>query len=126
MRGRALITLGSGARVVVEGPADLSIVDDNRLRLDKGRLGATVPTQAVGFTVDTPLGEFVDLGTEFTLDLTTATTCKLYVFTGLVEVRPQRGGGRPFQVAQTQAVSYDSATDAAELIPIGDGEKLDL
>jgi ferric-dicitrate binding protein FerR (iron transport regulator) len=128
VRGRALVTLGSGARIVVEGPATLSVVNDNRIRLEKGRLGATVPTQAIGFTVDTAFGEFVDLGTEFTLDLSRASTCELHVFTGMVEVRPQQDKtrGRQFQVAQTQAVSYNPATDVAEPITIDAAMKLEL
>ena len=128
VRGRALVTLGSGARVVVEGPATLSIVNDNRICLEKGRLGATVPTQAIGFTIETAYAEFVDLGTEFALALTSSSQCELHVFTGMVEVRPQQGEktSRPFQVAQTQAISYNSDTDVAKPITIEAAMKLEL
>jgi hypothetical protein len=128
VRGRALMTLGSGARVVVEGPARLHIVDDNRIWLAAGLIGATVPTQAIGFTVETKSGEFVDLGTEFTLDLQSDGKCRLFVFTGMVEMRPKSPGriSRPFQVAQTQGVEYDPASDVAETIPIRDELRLGL
>jgi ferric-dicitrate binding protein FerR (iron transport regulator) len=127
-RGRALMTLGSGARVVVEGPAQLSIVDDNRIWLATGRVGATVPTQAIGFTVETASGDFVDLGTEFTLDRQGDGKCRLLVFTGMVEVRPKtpKRVSRPFQIPQTQGVVYDPATDVAEPMPVGNEVRLGL
>jgi hypothetical protein len=127
-RGRVLATLASGARIVLEGPAVLRVVDRNRVHLTSGRIGATAPTQAIGFVVETPIGEFVDLGTEFNLDLKPDGTCRLFVFTGLVEVKPRTGErtSPPFQVAQTQAVSYDSKTDRAKLISLGDEVKLSL
>lgn len=128
VRGRALMTLGSGARVVLEGPARLHIVDDNRVQLIAGRVGATVPTQAIGFTVETASGDFVDLGTEFTLDLQSDGKCRLFVFTGMVELRPKSPGrvSRPFQIPQTKAFAYDPATDVADPLPIGEGVKLAL
>jgi ferric-dicitrate binding protein FerR (iron transport regulator) len=128
VRGRALLTLGSGARVVLEGPARLHIIDDNRVQLVSGRVGATVPTQAIGFTIETASGDFVDLGTEFTLEVQSDGKCRLFVFTGMVEVRPRNSGrsSRPFQIPQTKGVAYDAATDVADPIPIGDEVRLAL
>jgi hypothetical protein len=128
VRGRALLTLGSGARVVVAAPARLHLVDDNRVGLTAGRVGATVPTQAIGFTVETASGDFVDLGTEFTVDLQSDGKCRLFVFTGMVEMRPKSPGrvSRPFQIPQTKAVTYDPVTDVADPLPIGEEVKLAL
>ncbi len=63
--GTILIAMDRGARVVVEGPAEFELTDDNALRLVAGRLRATVPPAAMGFTVTTPAFTAIDRGTEF-------------------------------------------------------------
>jgi len=127
-RGRVLATLVSGARIILEGPARLRVEDENRVRLKFGRVGATVPPQAVGFTVETPVGEVVDLGTEFTLDLQREGDCRLYVFSGMVEMRPleESEENPPFKIPQTAAVSYDPESGAATPIPCDAEAKLSL
>jgi hypothetical protein len=127
-QGRVLATMVSGARVVVEGPAVLRLTGENSVRLESGKLGAAVPPEATGFAVHTAAGEVVDLGTEFTLDLSSPSTFNLYVFSGLVEVRPRGAAADnpPFQVPQTRAVSYDAATGEAKLITFGPEHKLSL
>ena len=127
-QGRVLATMVSGARVVVEGPAVLRLTGENSVRLESGKLGASVPPEATGFAVNTAAGEVVDLGTEFTLDLSSPSTFNLYVFSGLVEVRPRGAAADnpPFQVPQTRAVSYDAATGDAKLVDFGPEHKLSL
>jgi ferric-dicitrate binding protein FerR (iron transport regulator) len=126
--GRALVTMVSGARIILEGPSTLRLEGDNAVRLERGRIGATVPPEATGFTVATTLGEFVDLGTDFSLDLTAPTRCELQVFSGLVEVRPARQArpNLPFKVPQTRAISYDATTGEAKRITYSDERKLSL
>ncbi|MCE9552430.1 MAG: FecR family protein [Planctomycetes bacterium] len=63
--GSAEITFNSQARVVLEGPAELTIVDAGVCRLADGKLVAHVPEPAKGFKVHTPDGTVTDLGTEF-------------------------------------------------------------
>ena len=63
--GSAEITFNCQARVIVEGPAELTIVDAAACRLSTGRLTAHVPEPAKGFQVHTPSGTVTDLGTEF-------------------------------------------------------------
>jgi hypothetical protein len=126
--GRIQVTMVSGARLVLEGPASLRFEGKNKVRLQSGRLGADVPPEATGFTVATALGEFVDLGTAFTLELDRQPSCKLFVFSGLVEVRPagDAADNPPFQVPQTRAVSYDASTGEAELVEFSDEHRLSL
>jgi hypothetical protein len=126
--GRVMATMVSGARLVVEGPAVLRFTGENSIRLESGKLGAAVPPEATGFAVHTAVGEVVDLGTEFTLDFSSPSTFNLYVFSGLVEVRPRGAAADnpPFQVPQTRAVSYDAATGEANLIAYGPEHKLSL
>ena len=63
--GRVRQSLLRGVQLVVDGPAEWSIDDENRATLRQGKLVAVVPRQAIGFTLATPSAEIVDLGTEF-------------------------------------------------------------
>lgn len=63
--GIAVIQFDNGSRVVLEGPADFTLLTDDQIHLQAGRLFASVPRTAVGFTVSTPFSKIIDLGTEF-------------------------------------------------------------
>jgi len=63
--GMAAIQFDNGSAVVLEGPAEFSILTDDQVQLRHGRLYASVPGPAVGFTVSTPYSKIIDLGTEF-------------------------------------------------------------
>ncbi|MCE9557161.1 MAG: FecR family protein, partial [Planctomycetes bacterium] len=63
--GFAEIKFHSGARVVLEGPASLTLESANAGRLATGKLVARVPKQAHGFTIHTAAETIVDRGTEF-------------------------------------------------------------
>lgn len=75
-----------GATVVVEGPADIEILDEFRVVCKKGRLRAHVPEPARGFAVLAPSFELVDLGTEFGLDIAEDGSTEVHVFDGRVEL----------------------------------------
>ncbi len=74
----------SGARVVLEGPARLTLQDAMTVRLDVGRVAARVEPQATGFVVETPAGRIVDLGTEFLVEVDDQQTAQVQVFEGAV------------------------------------------
>jgi len=92
-RGFAEIEFDQGARVILQGPAGLELISGSKVRISHGTLTARVPALARGFTVLSPKGRVVDLGTEFglTVDEKGATTVR--VFTGEVEAFPAIGGG---------------------------------
>jgi len=75
----------SGARVVVEGPAELQLVSGGEFICRSGKVSAYVPKQARGFRVVTPMARIVDLGTAFGVDVTEARS-QVHVFEGKVEV----------------------------------------
>ena len=87
--GLAQIVFYSGARVVVEGPAEVQIVTQDRISCRLGRLTADVPAQARGFRVETPHSTVTDLGTSFALDVKERQT-ELHVFKGAVKLQPGR------------------------------------
>ena len=88
--GAALVEFYSGARVVVEGPAEFQLVSASEGFLRAGRINAHVPPQARGFKVRTARLDVVDLGTDFGLAVSANETgnsmAEVHVFDGLVEV----------------------------------------
>jgi hypothetical protein len=68
----------SGARVILEGPADLELVSTNEALCRHGKLRAVVPPQAQGFTIRTAGMRLVDSG-----------DAEVHVFQGRVELHSQ-------------------------------------
>ena len=86
--GAVELITARGVRVVVEAPAVFHFESAQRLRLARGRVAAEVPPAAKGFTVVTPNGEAVDLGTKFGVDVPEAGAAEIHVFQGEVVARP--------------------------------------
>jgi hypothetical protein len=76
-----------GAKVVIEAPAAFRFETPQRLKLTKGRIAADVPPPAKGFTVVTPSGEAIDLGTRFAVDVPASGAAEVHVFDGEVIAR---------------------------------------
>jgi hypothetical protein len=90
--GFAELRFNSGARVVLQGPVWLTPTAENAGQLHQGKLTARVPVPAQGFTIDTPTGQVVDLGTEFGLHVLPSGETVVSVFFGKVEARPSTPG----------------------------------
>ena len=82
--GSVEVVSARGARIVIEAPAEFRFESAQRLRLMKGRLSAEVPPAAKGFTVVTPSGDAVDLGTRFGVDVPVSGAAEIHVFQGEV------------------------------------------
>lgn len=91
--GLAQVVFYNGARVVIEGPAEIQIVSSSEATCRSGRLTADVPPQARGFRVGTPQMNVTDLGTSFGLDVKERRT-ELHVFKGSVEFQSATGAAR--------------------------------
>jgi hypothetical protein len=89
--GLVQVTFYSGARLVIEGPAQVQLVSATEAFCQSGRILAEVPPQARGFRVGTPQVEVADLGTEFGLDVK-RTEAEVQVFKGEVEYQVKAGG----------------------------------
>lgn len=101
-----------GARIVIEAPAEFWFESGQRLHLKRGRLAAEVPPLAKGFTVITPSGDAVDLGTRFGVDVPAAGAAEVHVFQG--EVITQAAGDAPSRnLRGGDAVSLDRGTSTA-------------
>lgn len=82
--GSVELVTAFGARVVIEAPAEFRFESAQRLRMMSGRLSAEVPPGAKGFTVVTPSGDAVDLGTRFGVDVPVSGAAEIHVFQGEV------------------------------------------
>ena len=76
----------SGAKASVTGPSLFEIRGDNEAVLEWGKGSFQVPEQAVGYSVDTPWGKVIDLGTAFELDVSNDGLAKVSVTEGEVRV----------------------------------------
>ncbi|MCC6234755.1 MAG: FecR domain-containing protein [Verrucomicrobiales bacterium] len=84
--GLAQIVFYNGARVVMEGPAELRLVSSTEAVCVQGTLTAEVPPQARGFRIGSPRLDVTDLGTAFGLKVSRDRS-ELHVFEGHVAFR---------------------------------------
>ncbi len=89
--GKAQIRLDNGVELSMRGPVEFDVLGQDHLTLVSGRLTANVPPEAIGFRIDTPDMEVVDLGTEFALKVDSSGESKLHVLEGEVEARLKEG-----------------------------------
>ncbi|MEM6331466.1 MAG: LamG-like jellyroll fold domain-containing protein, partial [Planctomycetota bacterium] len=88
LAGLIELEYASGARLVIQAPADFQLVDDQTVGLSSGRLAAHVPEPAAGFVVETAGGRIIDLGTAFGVEADESNGTAIYVFDGEVSVEP--------------------------------------
>lgn len=86
--GLAEIVFYSGARVVIEGPAEFQITSANEAFLAAGTISAEAPMAARGFQIKTPRGTFREPDTSYGLMVDHEAT-ELHVFKGNVKVRAE-------------------------------------
>ncbi|HVJ44850.1 MAG TPA: FecR domain-containing protein, partial [Luteolibacter sp.] len=99
--GLAEVHFLNGAEIILEGPADLEIRGKNNGFLHRGRVSVRVPEHAVGFTIDSPGGKMVDLGTAFGMNVGEKGDTETEVFEGKVQVKP-RGADSRFVLARNE------------------------
>ena len=113
LTGAVLVEFYSGARVVLEGPADLELLTSGKAFLRSGKLSAHVPTQAKGFTIQTPGATVIDHGTDFGVIAGGTAPSEVHVFSGNVEVARENHSAKPLK--QGEAVRLQES--ALEMIP---------
>ena len=120
--GLMQIEFFSGAIVVLEGPADFELKSENHAVCRQGKLRATVPPEAVGFTIDAPTVKLVDLGTEFGMDVAKDGAAEVHVFDGKVELhspddRPQAGIEQELLAGSAVRIPSSGQPEAIESMP---------
>jgi hypothetical protein len=91
--GFAHLEFYSGATVILQAPADFQLISRSEAFCARGKLWATVPPQAQGFTIRSPKLNLVDRGTEFGLQVGADERTEVHVFRGKVELY-DTGDGR--------------------------------
>ena len=108
------VSMRNGVRVIVEGPAELVLDDQDTVTLSHGKVVSHVPEQAAGFAVMTGLAEIVDLGTSFGAAIPKdGNSVDVEVFKGVVEFRPSVSGSDNIRLSAGQRITFtrDSGTE---------------
>src|SRR5262249_23937801 len=121
--GFAHLEFYSGATVILEGPAEFHLISRMRAYCTSGKLRATVPTHAQGFTIDSPQLHLVDRGTEFGLHIGAGGKTEVDVFQGEGELHAPAGGQSPphTTLKTGQGVRLDGPGEVRPIRPDPDG-----
>lgn len=114
-QGVAQIEFFGGATLILEGPGDLEIRSASEAFCRSGKLRASVPPAARGFSIDTPDGKVVDLGTEFGLEVGEGGSPEVHVFDGKVELH-QAGKTREIVDGHAIAGKQDMPADRSRFL----------
>ncbi len=109
--GVVRVRFSHGAEVLLEGPAIFTADRATGGSLLYGALTARVPPAAQGFSVATPQGTAIDLGTEFGVRVDDQGQAEIHVFNGFVRFEP-REGGEPRKVGGNEAIRITAGTAA--------------
>ncbi len=109
--GLVQVIHGSGARVVIEGPASYRVADGSAGQLDRGRLTATLERPASPFAIRTPTAVITDHGTQFGVDVNSKGETEVRVFEGAVEVASAMAVGmaQPLRLAAGEIGEVDQS-----------------
>jgi hypothetical protein len=87
-KGRARISMSSGAEVVLRAPCFVTLSAANRVDLEEGIVTAQVAEWGHGFTVATNAMNVVDLGTKFAVAASAHGVSEAHVLDGQVRIQP--------------------------------------
>ncbi len=108
-----------GVDVLIEGPAKF-VIERNGLYVDSGRVYSLVSSTGKGFTIDTASARYIDLGTEFGIDVSKTGYSELHVMTGKVQLFA--GAETEEKISQlvfaNNAVKYQAGSNVLETIPV--------
>lgn len=82
--GIALITFQSGATAMLQGPAELELLTEDKAFLHSGQVFVRAPQDGNGFKLETPTARLLDLGTEFGVSVNASGDALLQVYEGEV------------------------------------------
>lgn len=106
-RGSAVLLFDGGVLMALHGPADLEILTRGSVRLRHGRVLVRSEQDVAGFSVRTPAGEALDLGTEFALAVELSGATELHVQEGEVAWTRDSGGAPAHVLKAGEARRFD-------------------
>ncbi|WP_027330220.1 LamG-like jellyroll fold domain-containing protein [Marinimicrobium agarilyticum] len=116
--GYAELSLTNGVVLLLESPARLEFEGANRVLLTEGALVAKVPPEAIGFAVDTPSSNIVDLGTEFGVAVDGTGASQVHVLEGEVKVKtPNATEYENLYQNDARAFDIDRQVEVIESLP---------
>jgi FecR protein len=122
-RGEMRLTYGTGVELRLLGPAEF-VVGSAGGKLVRGGVRAVVPKKGRGFTIETPNGKVVDLGTEFGVAVDDFGVSEVNVFQGMVDMFPalSSGAAETVRLTKGEAVQWNSEALVhlkADSVPFG-------
>ncbi len=90
--GYAELLMNNDAVVLLEGPCEFELLDDDAIHLHRGRATARVHEPADGLTIMTPTARVIDLGTKFGVQVEGSGHTLAAVFDGHVMLTESSGG----------------------------------
>ena len=88
--GFAQLSMGFGADVLLEGPCRVRLLSNDRVALERGKLGVRAAKWAIGFKVETDDLVATDLGTWFSVQSGGGGPAEIHVLEGLVLAKPNK------------------------------------
>jgi hypothetical protein len=124
-RGEMEIYFDQAVKLVIRGPANVTIRSAREIYSSSGVLAARVGEAGVGFTIVTPTGRIEDLGTEFGVAIGDAGATDVAVFRGAVDLTygARQNKLEPSvsrRLVQGQGLRLDSNGNMRRLMSIGD------
>jgi len=119
--GKLKLHYTHGTTVVLHSPAAYELISEMKSRMLLGRLTATVSEAGKGFSVLTPQGTVIDLGTEFGVSVDNVGATDVVVFKGEVDVDYRNDQANPQRLRMGEAVHLDTEGTASRIVSI-DGD----
>jgi len=111
------VNLNGRGSLVIEGPAHLDFTSSMEAVLHRGSLVMSATELGHGYTVKTPNGKIVDLGTEFAVSVDENNTVETHVITGSVEA--VSANGKSVTLKRNDALRFDDADGKSILADVG-------
>jgi len=118
--GNYTLQFRSGPVVRVSGPSSMMIESDMLVHLDRGRATARVPESMTGFTIETPVINVIDQGTEFGVATREDGFTDVIVFDGKVDLQDSISSqGCPKRLEHGEAARVDRQGALRRIMQVG-------
>lgn len=109
--GLAEMSFANHATIILEGPASIELLSGSAVLLKAGKLTARVPGSARGFSIVSPHGKVIDLGTEFGISVAPDGGTEIYVFKGEVQAlskNDEKAASKAVNIKERQGAHIES------------------
>ncbi len=115
-QGLLIVEFASGAEVMLEAPAQFTVLAKDRGRLGCGKLSADVGKRGRGFVVDVLGYQIEDLGTKFGVAFDATGNCEAHVFEGRVVVRTgkQSPSWEQWKLSSGEAIRFGAGSSPSQ------------